>query len=560
MGSARVSPVGAPWIHRVRWPTAVCLAAILLLSLLAGWLVYSRVVLLDLPPGWDEAGHALFGALIAHDLRAGDVPALVFDLYRQVYWPPIHPALLGVAFLAGGTTIETARLVSVLAFVPIPLVLFLTARVLVRENPNVAGLVVAGLALSSPALLEFASMNMLEIPGILALSLTILAWIILDRAAATPATWQLVGVGVVITYLVKSNYGILLLLAIAATELLVAGGRPRRLLTRRNLHILIPIAAFVVLWFAWPWKLSETWKMLVNVPMGAGERNALMSLLIFPYHYVKLAGSPATAVLLAAALLYSWRWKHDRSVALLFVVAVLQFAIAEAHHTKIDRHILPMFPVMFLLCGFASARLWSRIGSRWYRYATGGALLTLIALPLGSLSVGRQAEHYATPDVTAHAAALARANTPALIVGLHEARPRILEWNLITMERLFPVVQSGAAMNPRRDRQLAERITNAHLPRWIREEAQRVFRRYDALGSTHSLYHFGTGLPRLDGTLRAIRPCAIVSMVDVTGAAGLSPAEPEIERHGFRYVSERVLGRPGERLRIRLYRLPAGCD
>jgi len=54
--------------------------------------------------GWDESAHALYGLLIAHDLSQHDWISLLYDTYRQVYWPPLYSWLAGLLFLFTGRT------------------------------------------------------------------------------------------------------------------------------------------------------------------------------------------------------------------------------------------------------------------------------------------------------------------------------------------------------------------------------------------------------------------------------------------------------------------------
>ena len=553
---------------------AVATAVVLVLSSIAGWLVFSVFVRPDRDPRWDEAAHALLGALVAHDLRAHDLTGLVLDTYRQVWWPPLHSLGLGFAFLMAGTSMETARALSVVAYVMLAPVLFLTGRLVAPRKRTLAGGVAAALALSSPALVTYAAEVMLEAPGALAIGLTMLLYAWLERSpGAPPRAHALVGVAVVLTYLVKTNYGVLVLLAIILTRLLEARFRPRPLLARRNFHLLLPIALFAVVWFAYPAKAVSTWNALVNLPTGE-EVGGLAGLLYYPRAFVDLAGSWWMALLLCAGLAAAWTMRREPGVAFLAVLALTQFTLGEFHHTKAVRHVIPMFPPMFVLAGVTAARLWSRVSAYGgsVRFATAA-----IALGVASLHAATLARREWTPpeprDGTAverHVAALARLHAPVLVLGTRAAYPMPpgIDWHLVARERVFPVTAAGSAMDPRQDRELARRVAEAPLPELLRARALGVLERYDAPSGSRSL-HVADRFPEeseqfarvLERTIENARPCAIIALDATPDTSGYSAAyfAPPILGSGYEESSKQEF--PEAATRVHVYRdvTGSGC-
>ena len=181
------------------------LVLVLALSLVAGALVFLLLARQDREPRWDEASHALQAVLVAHDIRERDLPALFFDTYRQVYWPPLHSLIVALAFRLSGTSLQTVRAVSVVAFVLLAPTLFLLALGLERRNGTLAGGVAAVLALTSPAFITYGGMAMLEALGALAIALTTLVYVRLEQSRASPRAHVLLGLCIVLTYLVKTN-------------------------------------------------------------------------------------------------------------------------------------------------------------------------------------------------------------------------------------------------------------------------------------------------------------------------------------------------------------------
>ena len=170
---------------------AFAFAAVVLVAALAvsiAWLVYDRAIATNPPVSWDEGAHSLFGVLVAQDMRQGNLLALAYDTYRQVYWPPIHSWLVAVGFLAFGETIAVSRGVSLAAYVLLPLALMAAARLMYPAGESRRGWTAAAiaglLALAMPAFVPFASLAFLDLPALLALSLTLLAAFFAERATA----------------------------------------------------------------------------------------------------------------------------------------------------------------------------------------------------------------------------------------------------------------------------------------------------------------------------------------------------------------------------------------
>lgn len=543
----------------------IALAAVLAVSTAAGWLVYHKLVLLDIQPFWDEAAHLLQAALIAHDVGTGDLPGLLLDSYRQVYWPPMHSWLVGGVFLLTGPDIEAARAVSVVTYVLLAPTLFLIARTVEPRHGIMAGILAAALALTCPGLISYAARSMLELPGLLALSAAILAYCVLEtRPDAPPRAHALLGVCVVVTYLVKTNFGVLLVLAIVATKLLAVRFRVRELLTRENLYAVLPLALFCAIWFAYPPKIVSTWRALVNRPWGGEEARGLAGLLFYPNALADLAGSWWMFCVLWIGVIAAWRWRRQPGVPFLLVLTLTLFAIGEVHHTKLDRHIMPMFPPMFVLSGIAGARLWGALGTR------GGhgraAFLLLLACALG-LQVATLAHRRWTPrgypdgrDVMEYVFTRIRQHESVLVLGLPDVwpKPPVIDWHLVSEGLLEPTL-AGSAMDPRQDRRILDAVRGAPIPERLRSRLQSLLRRYDAPATLRTL-HWGDKVQEdreqfesvVVATLDADPPQAILSMigsVDTTGPAEAIPPAPPVP--GFQEVEVREF--PLARTRVHVF-------
>jgi hypothetical protein len=542
----------------------ITLAAVVAISTAAGWLVYNKLVLLGIQPFWDEAAHLLQAALIAHDVGTGDLPGLLLDSYRQVYWPPMHSWLVGGVFLLTGPDIEAARVVSVVAYVLLAPTLFLVARTVESRHGVTAGIIAAGLVLTCPGIISYAARSMLELPGLLALSAAILAYCVLEkRPDAPPRAHALLGACVVLTYLVKTNFGVLLVLAIVATKLLAVRFRLRALLTRRNMHAVLPLALFCAIWFAYPPKIVSTWQALVNRPWGGEEARGLAGLLFYPNALADLSGSWWMFAVLWIGVIAAWRWRSQPGVLFLLVLTLTLFAIGEIHHTKLDRHIMPMFPPMFVLSGIAGARLWGALAPR------GGhgraAILLLLACAL-SLQVATLARRRWIPggypdglDVMGYVFAEGRRHEPVLVLGLEGVwpAPPVIDWHLVS-EGLLEPTWAGSAMDPRQDRRIANALRHAPIPERLDTRLQSLLGRYDAPAAMRTL-HWGDKVEEdreqfesvVVATLDADSPQTIISMIgsrDTTSPAEAIPPKPPVS--GFQEVEVREFPLAGTRVHV----------
>jgi 4-amino-4-deoxy-L-arabinose transferase-like glycosyltransferase len=548
--------------------SAIALTVVLAASAVAGWMVFTNLVLLDRPPLWDEACHILQGSLIAYDVRQGDLFATLFDTYRQIYWPPLQPWLVGVAFLTAGPSLETARAVSVLALVLLAPTLYLIARTVELRHGILAGCVAAALALTAPGLIALSAVSMLEMPGLLALSCTLLVYCALERYPdAPPRAYVLLGFFTVVTYLVKTHLAVLIVISVILTKLIAARFDPRRLLTKQNLYAVLPLALFCAIWFAYPPRILYTWDALVNNPWGGEEARGLAGLLFYPRAIIQIVGW--TSVLLVGGIALAWKARDEPGIGFLAVIALVMFVIGEIHHTKLDRHIIPILPPLFVLTGVAGARLWAWLRAHGWMAQTEALVLLAIMAFLQSQTFGRldrvpRRAGYAV-EVLNYVSAQAREHAPVLVLGTQTAKPAppVLDWNLVH-EGLLHVTSSGTAVDPPLERRLAVVMDDARIPQGLRARARRVFERYDASTMARTLHPFSRYAlhdqsryaAAVETTIGRDPPHAIIAMIATsdTTTQTVDFVSPAIVSSGFRQTSVRDF--PHAQTRVYVYRRP----
>ncbi|MBI4382182.1 MAG: glycosyltransferase family 39 protein, partial [candidate division NC10 bacterium] len=455
------------WLH----------AFVVCASLITGYLIYTHLIVPGGPLSWDEASHALYGLTITYDLQQGDWVGFIYDTYRQVYWPPIHSWLTGIGFLIAGPGAVTARTVSLLAFIMIAPTLYLAARQMRQQQRELAGVIAAALFLTSPPLVSFAALSMLEVPGLLAMTVTFLIYFKLTGGDASRRMCLLLGLAVTLTYFVKSNYGILVFMAIVISQLIDTRFHVRPLLTRCNLYAVLPMVIIFPVWFAYPPKLIATWRFLVNYPVGVTEPFGVSGWSFYPLAFFRLSGDAWLFGLLLASLLAAFRFRRDKNVRFLLVFVLTQLVIGQLHHTKLDRHIFPILPALFLLAGYLLAEWWCRsrrpkkILQFWLPRLLTGALC-LNAINLFSVSL-----HPPPADdsetISGMIATAVRETGITLIIGTRDVllpNPPRLDWQLITQEQVMQAPRAGSVRPIEEERKIAAALTRYPLPAWLSEK------------------------------------------------------------------------------------------
>lgn len=530
---------------------------IVLVTLGAAWVIFRYTVLPAGPPcDWDETAHAVKGLLIAYDLQQGDWVNFLFDTYRQLYWPPLHSWFTGVAYLAAGQSMAAARFVSVIAFIMTALLLYMTVREMGENKEDLAGLIAVVLYVTSPSMASYAALSMLEIPGLLAITLTFFIYNRLNWKRVPSRRHMCLGLAMTFTYFIKTNYGILLILTFVITQLIDNRLKLRLLLSRSNVYTILPMVIIYAIWFAYPPKLVSTWNHLLNQPWGVEDTYSLEGLLYYPKAFFYLSGSLSLFALFMGAIIFSFKSWQNKTIRFLLILVMIQFLIGEIHHTKLERHLFPIMPPVFILSGYTLAKWWRRSSHSgvffWLpRLVTCALLLNAVFLSAKSLPPVPQDFR---EEVINHVVNAARVPGKILILGTKELRrPNIpmIDWQLITQKKLILPPQAGTFTPSYTEMQKIKVILTRLDASWLKGIADPLMRRANHPHRIRIIYigcyplNFGdqTTLDRF--LLRTLSEGRFERVVTLTSLADealhpLSIFRPLLERTGMKHMSERL--------------------
>jgi hypothetical protein len=190
----------------------------------------------------DRNGHYGFALDLAVALRSFDLVGFVNQLEKAKIWPPLHGLALATVLAIGGLDYRLAVLPNLAAWVAVVVLTALIARALFSER--LLGWTAAGVAvvftLTSPALRLLATDVMLDVPGAALSALALFTFANAIARPADPRRWRLFALTLTACFFEKSNYFMLIAVALAITWLSLPGRLADAIAAARALRKSLP--------------------------------------------------------------------------------------------------------------------------------------------------------------------------------------------------------------------------------------------------------------------------------------------------------------------------------
>lgn len=423
---------------------------LLVAGVIAGQLVYARLIAPAAPLNFDEAAHSLPAYYMLRDVRAADARAFWGDVHIQTLWPPMF-SIMQAPFLAIlGRSDNTARLFAYLMLVAGTLLTCALAWEIDPDRAPLAALAAGMIALSAPGWLFAGSWAMQETP--VAFMLALVFWCYARALNRGGMVWHAAtGVALFALFLTKYNYAAFALAAILAVDLGLRvgrfwraprGSRTRALRISTLLALILPFAAGLLLWFFGGTDVVPTatkWRdfafFVTNENSGYDFWSAQNL-----FFYVRAAADwlmphPVAFGLALLGAVWALLRLPRAMIRLLGLFFALGFVLATLHPLKSERYITPIFPSLWLLTGFGLAALLAR----WRMRGRAGAMGVCIALAAAALVWRLPARQPVWAGGVADGLRASAAKIvdwqdgakPVLIIGTFgELSPPLFEWRL----------------------------------------------------------------------------------------------------------------------------------
>jgi hypothetical protein len=201
--------------------------AILALLAVAAYRAAAPVVALAIGsqrlPQWDMAKYGVSGLRLARALQDIDLLTFLRHLNGLDVWPPVFPLLEVPAFLLAGPGYASARGLVAALFAAAIVTAFWSGLQSHGRLGLAVGALAAALVATSPMTRIFATIVMLEVPGILLL-LAAMGLYLRSLNTGRPRDFTLACVSATTLFFCKYNYGLIWILPMVANEVLRAHG------------------------------------------------------------------------------------------------------------------------------------------------------------------------------------------------------------------------------------------------------------------------------------------------------------------------------------------------
>ncbi len=426
----------------------IYLLIILLLSAISCLIIYQNELINRGPPKWDEATHFMFGVRIYQDIVRGKFIFFLEDTFRQDLWPFVYSWQLALFFLiTGDCSITSARILSLILFFFSSLVLYALGKEVTKDDDRLAGAITSFLFLISPLPMLFSVEAMLEMPGLLASSLALLAYI--KAKENNKGLYLLTGFLVAAVFLIKYNFGLHLIIMLIIMFLVDTRLKLKRILLEDNpySYLFLPLIGILIIWFAFPSFKSKIYPFLLlsesTTYYPASEFYTWKGFIYYPISLFKdYSSSVFIFAITIISFILSFREWRNRQVKILLIFFISGFLSLMILSIKQGKFLITIMPALWVLTSNQVTKAISKVArSRSMKW--GLAILSLVLIVPGILNLygGRPTDSDEDIDVYRALDFISEQIDPTqftMILGeSNDISPDLVDWWMVKKTGLF---------------------------------------------------------------------------------------------------------------------------
>lgn len=344
--------------------------------------VYTEIRSSSIPFDTDEADHANPSLLLYTSLKHGSVSGVYEAITRQAFYPPAYSIVVAANYLISGPSFSSSRSPALFCFALYTLLIFIAVYKFLNQSPGPLAAICAALsvfaAVSSPISIENSALCMLELPGILTVTLCTLAFIHYEKVKVGYRGVLLVCITALLAFFTKYNFGIMCIPATLATLYFTSNGK---FFSTTRLMAPLRAAAFFTCSIAL-WTVLTDSSAFKHFFIGHksydprfSEKNIYFELNSWLTSYC--LNWYFAAGILVLALIGAWSFRKRPTVVFSFFNVAFSAFILFLSTTNEERHFMVALPSMLFLGAVGAFTLLQRLSVRG-AYVVSGILAALI--------------------------------------------------------------------------------------------------------------------------------------------------------------------------------------
>lgn len=347
----------------------ICGLVVLAAASFVCYLVGSEILLSTVTFDTDEADHATPALELYTAIKRGGAAGIYDAIVRQAFYPPLHSFFVTTSYLIVDPSLVSSRMPSLVIFVlylsllSFSVYFFLKQRDSTKSHLASACAILAGLvAALSPITIYNSALCMLELPGMLFITLCIFLFVRWEHWVTNPKAVVLITLVALAVFFTKYSFGIMSVPACIATFFLCRYDETRFSIRLKNALLSFCVAALSVLVWTYITDRGSFYHFFVGHRSYAprfSRENLLYELTSWLSIYT--AGEVLAVVVLILAAIGSFSFRRAPAAVFSFLNTAFAFFILAMSTTNEERHFMVALPTIIFLAALGAYSLLRRV-------------------------------------------------------------------------------------------------------------------------------------------------------------------------------------------------------